>query len=157
MRRRLQHRHRVGIVFLILLVFLILEQGIILNSIIYQKPLKSSINSLELIYLNQKNVLFWLNYFQIKEPEVVLRQTILETGYYTSNVCIADNNILGLMSSTTSYYKFSHWIECIICYKYKIQSRMKKDENYYRFLERIKYSTDKNYIKKLSQINIENK
>ena len=104
--------------------------------------------------LNEQNIIYWINYFELKEPEIVLSQIKLETGYLNSKICINNNNLLGLMKSKTEYYKFSHWIESLIFYKYKIQNRYKSNkETYYQFLIRIKYAEDNYYIKKLKQIN----
>lgn len=155
--KKLKHKHRITIIFVVMAVFLVLEQGLFLHNIIHQEQPKVQENVLKYLELNQSNVLFWLDYFQIKEKEIVFKQSILETGYFTSSVCIMNNNLFGLMKSKTEYYKFSHWIESIVAYKHKIQCRQKEKEDYYQFLKRIKYSSDKQYINKLKQININNK
>ena len=116
-----------------------------------ENPTQTKIN---ITTLNEQNIIYWINYFELKEPEIVLSQIKLETGYLNSKICINNNNLLGLMKSKTEYYKFSHWIESLIFYKYKIQNRYKPNkETYYQFLIRIKYAEDNYYIKKLKQIN----
>lgn len=113
-----------------------------------------SIQEINLTTLNEQNIIYWINYFELKEPEIVLSQIKLETGYLNSKICINNNNLLGLIKSKTEYYKFSHWIESLIFYKYKIQNRYKPNkETYYQFLIRIKYAEDNYYVKKLKQIN----
>lgn len=108
---------------------------------------------IDLTILNEQNIIYWINYFELKEPDIVLAQIKLETGYLNSNVCISKNNIFGLMKNKTEYYEFKHFIESIIFYKYRIQNRIKPNENYYKFLLRIRYANDGFYVKKLKQIN----
>lgn len=109
---------------------------------------------IDLTTLNEQNIIYWIDYFELKEPDIVLAQIKLETGYLNSRVCLENGNLMGMMKNKTEYYKFSHWIESIVAYKYKIQSRYKPSkETYYQFLRRIKYAEDFNYILKLKQIN----
>lgn len=100
--------------------------------------------------LSDTNVIYWIKYYELKYPEIVYQQIMLESAYLKSNVCITKNNLLGLMDSKTTYYKFKHFTECLLFYKYRIQNRMlKSDKDYYSFLKRIKYSQDRLYLFKL--------
>lgn len=94
-----------------------------------------------------------LIYYEIKNLEIVYAQAILETGNFTSNLCIKHNNLFGLYDSKNhTYFKYNHWVESVKDYKNKIQNRYKEGENYYHFLKRIKYATATNYISTLKQI-----
>lgn len=94
-----------------------------------------------------------LNTFNVGYPEIVFAQAILETGNFTSRLCIEDNNLFGLYNSNKKqFYKLDHWIESIIMYKNKVQYKHCPGEDYYVFLERIGYAEDPNYIKKLKII-----
>ena len=117
--------------------------------------LKNKYNKqIDLTTLNEQNIIYWIDYFELKEPDIVLAQIKLETGYLNSRVCLENGNLIGMMKNKTEYYKFSHWIESIVAYKYKIQNRYKPNkETYYQFLRRIKYAEDNFYIHKLKQIN----
>ena len=102
-----------------------------------------------LFELNDSNVVFWLDYFDIQEKEIVYQQIMLETGYLQSDICLRQNNLIGLYNGS-EFYSFSHYIESIIFYKYRIQNRYNpKKENYYQFLHRIGYAKDFHYINKL--------
>ena len=94
-----------------------------------------------------------LLYYDIKHPTIVKAQAILETGHFTSDLCIKNNNLFGLYDSKNKrYYSYNHWWESIIAYKEIIQKRYDNSKYYYMFLEDIKYAEDKEYINKLKKI-----
>ena len=98
-----------------------------------------------------------LDYYEVKFPEIVYAQCLLETGNFTSNVYKKHNNLFGLYNSNTkSYYHFDNWYESVEAYVNLVQYRYNSEANYYAFLQRIQYSKDKNYIKKIKQIKKEN-
>ena len=93
-------------------------------------------------------------YYGVICPEIVVAQSLLETGFYTSKVCKDYNNILGLYNSyTKDYYKFNHWSESIQGYinlvQYKLGKQKYSAEEYYQFLIDLPYATDPNYITKV--------
>ena len=100
-----------------------------------------------LIELKAQNVLY---------PEIVLAQSILETGWYTCKNCSLDNNnLFGLWNSKKQeYYYYSEWKHSIGGYKKGIQYKYYKKEykDYYHFLNDIGYATDPRYIIKLKSI-----
>ena len=82
----------------------------------------------------------------------VLAQALLETGNFTSNVCINMNNLFGLYNSKTrEYYKFQQWQDSVLAYKYMIQYKY-KGGNYLDFLRNIGYAEDPLYIYKIAKI-----
>lgn len=93
-----------------------------------------------------------LIYYDIKHPEIVYAQALLETGYFKSKGCIRDHNLFGLYNSKKrQYHKFSHWTESVKAYKEWVQYKYKPPNDYYEFLSSLPYATDKNYIKILKQ------
>ena len=94
-----------------------------------------------------------LQYYNIEHPTIVKAQAILETGNFTSNLCIKNNNLFGLYDSKNKrYYSYKHWWESIEAYKKLIQRKYDNSKYYYMFLEDIKYAKDKDYISKLKEI-----
>lgn len=94
-----------------------------------------------------------LQYYKIEHPTIVKAQAILETGNFTSNLCIKNNNLFGLYDSKNKrYYSYNHWWESIEAYKKLIQRKYNNSKYYYMFLEDIKYAKDKDYISKLKEI-----
>ena len=94
-----------------------------------------------------------LEYYGIHYPNVVYAQALLETGYFKSEGCLRYNNLFGLYDNKAKRYcRFNHWTESVIAYKEWIQKRYKPPEDYYRFLQRIGYAEDPQYVYKLKQI-----
>lgn len=89
----------------------------------------------------------------IKHKDIVLRQSILETGWYNCTNCSMDkNNIFGWYYKK-KYLSFKHWKESVIYYE-RWQSRHYIEGDYYAFLVKRGYATDTNYINKLKSIKL---
>ena len=92
-------------------------------------------------------------YYGIHHPEIVVAQSILETGYYRSEDCKKDNNLFGLYnSSKKQYFKFNHWTESGKAYKDMIQNRYNNEPDYYKWLDDLGYAEDPMYINKVQTI-----
>jgi flagellum-specific peptidoglycan hydrolase FlgJ len=103
--------------------------------------------------LPQEGLMEALEYYDIKHPQIVYAQAVLETGHFKSDLCLNGNNLFGLYDSKNGrYYEFEHWSESVIAYKNYIQSKYKSDSSYYRFLESINYAQDPTYVNKVKQI-----
>ena len=106
----------------------------------------------------QEGLMEALEYYDVKHPKIVQAQAILETGNFTSEGCLADNNLFGLYDSKRQrYYSFDHWISSVEAYvsmvQYKYKGGNDKPPNdYYKFLSDIGYAEDPNYINKLKGI-----
>ena len=102
--------------------------------------------------LNVRNLLEEMDKAGLHHKKIVLAQSLLETYYFTSNVCKKYNNIFGLYNSYKGdYYSFSRWEDSVVAYRKYIQYRYKTGD-YYDFLDRIGYAEDKSYTKKLKQM-----
>lgn len=94
-----------------------------------------------------------LIHYEVKFPEIVYAQAVLETGHFKSVGCLRHHNLFGLYNSKDKrFHRFNHWTESVIAYKEWIQRRYKPPEDYYKFLSRIGYASDPTYISKLKQI-----
>ena len=94
-----------------------------------------------------------LIYYGIEHPTIVKAQAILETGNFTSDLCVKNNNLFGLYDSKNKrYYSYNHWWESIEAYKKLIQRKYDNSKYYYIFLKDIEYARDKEYINKLKKI-----
>ena len=101
--------------------------------------------------ISTKEVEKLLYKYNIKNPDLALRVGILESGRFKSRKAIQEYNIFGF---ETGKKVFTSYDEAVIAYRDRIESRMKKGENGYKFLLRIKYASDKRYIQKLKKIKI---
>lgn len=118
------------------------------KSIIENKAVFSSFNDT----LCEANILYYLELYNVPHKEIVLKQCLLETGNFTSRLCIENNNLFGLKRfSTGEYFKFSHWSESIVMYKWTISYKY-IDGCYYEFLDNLPYAEDCLYTQKLKQL-----
>jgi hypothetical protein len=87
---------------------------------------------------------------KILHPEIVIKQVIIETGWLTSPYLMSKNNLFGFRKK--KYLSFYSWQESVEYYK-KWQDKYYKntDEDYFKFLIRIKYATN-NYPEHLKKI-----
>ena len=88
----------------------------------------------------------------IRHPKIVLAQAILETGWFTSQVCRNKHNLFGLTNPRTGkYFEFGHWTESVRAYYIKVQYKY-KGGNYLLWLRKIGYAEDPRYVRSLSRI-----
>lgn len=97
----------------------------------------------------------------IKFSEIVLRQCLLETGYFTSYNCTVRNNLFGMKGGTKDsnnvhgYKVFEHWTKSVHDYKdWQERNYGDSDLEYYSFLESIGYAESTEYISKLKSIKL---
>lgn len=105
-------------------------------------------------------------YEKILHSEIVLKQSQLETGYYTSELFLQANNCFGMrlarVRETTAigefnyHAKYSHWSESVKDYKlfqdYYESRGYNIETEYLTFLYYIRYATDYYYIAKLNNL-----
>ena len=93
-----------------------------------------------------------LDKYGVAFPKIVVAQALLETGYFTSNVCVNYNNLFGLRRpSDGTYYRFNNWEESVKAYRDYVQYKYRGGD-YFRFLNRIGYAEDPTYIYKVRSI-----
>lgn len=90
-----------------------------------------------------------LLYYEIKHPEIVYAQALIETGNFTAKNCMRKNNLFGLMQGR-KLRTFDHWSESVLYYKKKIQSRYTGGD-YYAFLRKIRYAASSTYTRALKK------
>ena len=120
---------------------------------------------------NQREVYEELVRLDVKFPDIVLAQTILESGNFSSKVAKQNNNLFGMrmpkVRQTTAigqrygYARYYNWKESVKDYKLWQEALLKKYPNmtrgqYKSYINRI-YSTGKNYISKINLIIQKNK
>lgn len=115
----------------------------------------------ESVRLNPQNVYQYLMDLDVKFADIVLRQMIIETGWFTSYNCTERNNLMGMKGAektpdnTNGYMTYKNWKYSCRAYL-RWQRRMYGDsqENYYDFLQRVGYAESPNYIDKLKSIKL---
>lgn len=102
--------------------------------------------------LNLENLYAVLAKYDVKCPRIVAAQAILETGHFTSQLCMEGHNLFGLRHpSDGSYYTFDNWEQSVKAYHDDVQYKYNGGD-YYTFLRRIGYAEDKNYTGKVKRI-----
>ena len=103
-----------------------------------------------------ETVLAELKKQNVKHPEIVLAQSIEETGWYKCKNCsMSKNNIFGLWNSRKQeYYEYDTWQLSIGGYKRGIQYKYdtSKYKDYYEFLEKIGYASNPKYISNIKKL-----
>lgn len=94
----------------------------------------------------------YLKTTDLQHQDIILKQSILETGWYKSHSCKERKNLFGFRYKG-KYLEFDTWQESIHYY-IGWQKRHYKKGDYYDFLNEIGYATDTEYINKLKQIKI---
>lgn len=101
--------------------------------------------------LNLENVKQAIIDAGIKNPDVVLRQAILETGWLKCTNCsLGTNNLFGFFYKG-KYLSFENWVESVEYYKWW-QDQLYTGGDYYEFLRRVGYATAPNYIRELKNL-----
>ena len=131
-----------SIFLLLLFVIYIIISGIIIQNHNHTKEIKYLNNKLDSLTINnnynysyshittfenktpEEGIDEALQYYNIEHPTIVKAQAILETGHFTSDLCIKNNNLFGLYDSKNKrYYSYNHWWESIEAYKKLIQRK----------------------------------
>lgn len=111
--------------------------------------------------LTPENVYRELMKHEVKFADIVLRQAILETGWFTSYNCLTRNNLFGMTGGKKTpdnvhgYMIYKDWTYSISGYK-RWQRRHWSDiyPDYYTFLKSVGYAESPEYIDKLKKIKI---
>lgn len=88
----------------------------------------------------------------IQFPQVVLAQSIVETGYFSSKVCREYNNLFGFFDGQ-KYLKFDNWRESVKYYA-AWQKKNYTGGSYFKFLEELPYAQDSNYVELIKKVKI---
>lgn len=118
--------------------------------------------------LTEQNIFMVLLRNNIKYPEVVLSQIMIETGYLKSRLCRKNNNLLGMTvpskRETTAlnesgYAKYANWFECIADYKlyqdFVFSKHTFTSKNQYIAYLQKNYAKSPNYKSRLIQLSKE--
>ncbi len=87
----------------------------------------------------------------VQHYEIVLRQAVLETGWFKCTNCsLSRNNIFGFYYKKR-YLEYDSWKDCVAYYK-RWQDRHYTGGDYYDFLAKVGFATSPTYIQKLKSI-----
>ena len=102
--------------------------------------------------LSISNLFVILEKYHVKFPKIVAAQALLETGYFSSRVCLENHNLFGLRKpGNGQYYSFDTWEESVKAYRDYVQYKYNGGD-YYEFLDRIGYAENPDYTTIVRQI-----
>ena len=149
----------------IILIGILLSIGFMTSSFIDGKNNKTEI-VIDSV-LTEQNVYTSLIFFNIKYPEVVMSQIMIESNKFNSKLCKNNNNLFGMTIATkrittainkSGYAKYNNWVESVLDYKYyqdyilchhKIENRTQ----YIAFLHK-NYAHSKTYKDSLTRLSL---
>jgi len=101
---------------------------------------------------------------EVKQPEIVFAQAILESAHFNSKLFLKYKNLFGMKESSRmfsigenslGYASYGHWTEAVKDYKAWQSARKYPTANYYDFLEQTGYcELGSKYTELLKGINI---
>jgi hypothetical protein len=105
-----------------------------------------------------------LERLNVKFPHIVYAQSLLETGYFTSNIFLENHNLFGMKQARirvntakgthNGHAYYDSWQESVFDYAFyqcRYLPQINNDEEYFQYLSQ-KYAEDTNYISKLKQL-----
>lgn len=133
------------------------------NTVVYQTTIIKEIE-VEIDTLSEKAAIKYMAEINIKFPDIVRAQCILEGGNFESNIAKTNNNFLGMKhprqrptlskGSKNGYARYQRWQDCLADYVIwqSLYARNCKTElDYLDLLSRI-YASDKNYKEKIIRL-----
>lgn len=114
--------------------------------------------------LNWTNVLFFLNEFEIKDFDFIIKQIQVESSL-SSNLVKTNNNLCGMKYAKSrptvatkelnGYAYYDHWILCLYDYKlWQSVSPRRKWETLEEYYNRRNYATGTDYVKHVLSIDV---
>lgn len=101
-----------------------------------------------------KDFVLELHIQEVQYPDIVLRQSALESGWFTSLAWKTKNNPFGFRYKG-EYLMFNNW-HCAIIYMKDWQNKYYKGGDYFQFLQASGYAEDTNYVETLKGMNLDN-
>ncbi len=106
----------------------------------------------------------YITQLQIKFPQIVYAQSVLETGYFKSNIYLCNNNLFGMKVATQrittntgeefGHATYKNWRESVLDYAFFQSTYLFNIKNEHDYLEYLKanYASNHNYIIELKKI-----
>jgi hypothetical protein len=120
------------------------------DSLTLPKPVNYA-DTVKIEGFSEAKLIQFMDIIEMKHSKIVFNQARHETGNFTSPRFIKYNALFGFQTSDTNVIKYKSWKESVIAYKCWQMKRLRDNEDYYKFLVRVHYAADTNYVKKLKQ------
>ena len=137
------------------------------EQLIEERQIKEEINYIESSEFTSNNLLRYLELLNVENSDIIVKQAILETGWFNSSSFKRGNNLFGMTvpkvrenlvkGSYLDHARYDHWTDSVkdyILWQQYWVSKGKNINNYYVFLEEINYATSSNYTHTLKRIDL---
>lgn len=135
--------------------------------ILEKQRVLEEINTLENSEFSIKNLVKYLKLKQVNHSKIIIKQAILESGWFKSMLFKKGNNLFGMkvpkirntlaIGSLYGHAKYKHWTDSVkdyLIWQTYCLAKIKNIDNYYTFLNSVGYAEDSQYIHILKRINI---
>lgn len=135
-----------------------------INQLVEKIPVIIRPNEQELTVENVKNKLKQMN---IKFPEVILQQIMVESGFGKSTVYKENNNLVGMrypnlrpttaIGENRTYCVYKNWEECIVdiaLWQTQNAKGIRSQEEYYQLLDAVYSESGNNYSTALKRVKL---
>ncbi len=113
---------------------------------------------------SQEKLIDEINRLNFRFPHIVLAQSIIETGHFTSTIFMENHNLFGMREPRTrittaigthrGHAYYDSWVESLFDYGFyssRYLGKLKTEGEYFQYLSR-HYAIDKTYVTKLKII-----
>lgn len=156
------------LLFLISILYLIMLSYSITSKEVVNKYIKGE-NEIVVINRNenefsQEKLINEIDRLNFRFPHIVLAQSIIETGHFTSTIFMENHNLFGMrepririttaIGTHRNHAYYNSWVESLFdygLYTSRYLGKLKTEEEYFQYLSR-HYATDKTYVSKLRVI-----
>tara|TARA_B110000858_G_scaffold62366_1_gene72381 strand:+ start:576 stop:1151 length:576 start_codon:yes stop_codon:yes gene_type:complete len=156
--------------------FLILSTFLLTHNSDRRDVIKTITPEERLVVINENNtkfssdtLIYMLKELNVKFPHIVLAQSIVETGHWTSKIFLENNNLFGMKEAyvrvhTAKGTQYGHayyenWEESVYDYAFyqcRYLGAIRTEDEYFNYLSN-SYAEAPNYIKILKQVIVDEK
>lgn len=145
---------------------------LLFNNARVQLEIREIINEkivLDSLTFSQDNLISKMKEINIKYPHIVLAQSQLETGNFTSKIFKHNHNLFGMkeakarvklaLGTKSNHAYYNTWVESLYDYAFmycRYLGKINNEEEYYNYLGRV-YAEDPLYVNKLKKLAEKNK
>jgi len=168
--------HKVVIGILGYTAFLILSTFILTHNSDRREVIETITPEERMVVINENNtkfssdtLIYMLKELNVKFPHIVLAQSIVETGHWTSKIFLENNNLFGMKEAyvrvhTAKGTQYGHayyenWEESVYDYAFyqcRYLGAIRTEDEYFNYLSN-SYAEAPNYIKILKQVIVDEK
>lgn len=163
--------HTIVVAFVAYTFSLILGTFLITHNSDRQRVIQSITPEERMIVINQNkrpfsedSLIFILNELNVKFPHIVLAQSIVETGHWTSRVFKENHNLFGMKEAYVRVHTakgtqhnhayYENWIESVYDYAFyqcRYLSSISTEESYFKYLSE-SYAESPTYVHSLKKV-----